>query len=144
MIRAVDTNVLVYAHREETPQHPVARSVLIGLAGGGEPWALPWPCVYEFLRVVTHPRVVHPVSPVAVAWRFIRALLGSPSVLVLAPSERHQAVLESVLAESGVQGNLVHDANIVALCLEHGVGELVTHDRDFTRFAGLNVRNPFS
>lgn len=142
-MRGVDTNILVYADREETPDHQAAKELLRGLAIGSEPWALPWPCIYEFLRVVTHPRVFHPPTPIDEAWEAVELLLDSPSVLVLSEGERHRRILGDLLRAAPVTGNLVHDAHIAALLLEHGVNEILTADEDFRRFPGLKVTNPF-
>lgn len=143
-MRAVDTNVLVLAHHEQAPEHETARDLLTVLAEGDFPWAIPWPCVYEFLRVVTHPRVFHPPLDVDRALRSIGRVLESPTVLLLSESPRHAEVMERVVSEGRASGNLVHDAHIAALCVEHGVRELLTGDRDFTRFEGFTVTNPFS
>lgn len=142
-MRAVDTNILVYARRQEPTEHEVARRLLAELCTGAEPWGLPWPCVYEFLRVVTHPRVFHPPTPVGAAWQGMMLLLNSPSVVVLSETGRHRAILSELLEASPVTGNLLHDAHIAALLLEHGVEELLTADEDFRRFPKLKVTNPF-
>lgn len=143
-MRAVDTNVLVHAEIVSSPEHERARAVLTELAQGSAPWALPWPCVYELLRVLTHPRIFHPPMPMAAALADVEALLGSPALILLSETPRHAEVMRSLIAASGVSGNLIHDAHIAALCIEHGVSEIVTGDRDFLRFAGLRVINPFS
>ena len=140
---AVDTNVLVYAEITSSPHHETARAVLRALAEGRAPWAIPWPCVYEFLRVVTHPRVYHPPVPAARALADLQAILSSPSLVLLSETSRHADMCLTVVHASGASGNLMHDAHIAALCLEHGVSELVTGDRDFGRFSGLTVVNPF-
>lgn len=142
-MKALDTNVLVYAEITTSRHHARAREVLTECAGGAEAWAIPWPCVYEFLRVVTHPRVFHPPVPTDLALEDLGAVLKSPSLLLLSETPRHAEVMEQVVREAGVAGNLLHDAHIAALCLEHGVTELVTGDRDFRRFDGLTVRDPF-
>lgn len=143
-MRAVDTNVLVAAHVETVPEHETAHDLLILLAQDDLPWAIPWPCVYEFLRVTTHPRIFHPPLPIDHALRSIRALLESPTLLLLSETPRHAEVMERVVAGARATGNLVHDAHIAALCLEHGVREILTGDRDFARFEGLSLTNPFS
>jgi toxin-antitoxin system PIN domain toxin len=117
--------------------------LLTACAEGAAPWALPWPCVYEFLRVVTHPRVFHPPVPADRAVRDVRAILASPSLVLLSETDRHIEVAAQMLEQSGASGNLIHDAHIAALCIEHGVSELLTADRDFSRFPALTVRNPF-
>ncbi len=142
-MRAVDTNVLVHA-QVESPHTRRAREVLSSLAEGRTPWALPWPCAYEFLRVVTHPRVFQPPMPLDIALRALRAVLDSPSLVLLSENERHATVMADVLQAGRATGNLVHDGHIVALCLEHGVTEILTGDRDFTRFPGLTVTDPFA
>jgi hypothetical protein len=142
-VKAVDTNVLVYAEITSSPHHRTASAVLRSLADGRAPWAIPWPCLYEFLRVVTHPRVYHPPVPAARALEDLRAILSSPSLVLLSETSRHADMCVAVVQASGVSGNLMHPAHIAALCLEHGVSELMTGDRDFGRFAGLKVVNPF-
>jgi toxin-antitoxin system PIN domain toxin len=142
-MRALDTNILVYAHRQEPPEHAVAQKVLAELATGAQPWVLPWPCIYEFLRVVTHPRVFHPPTPGQDAWGAIDLLLDSPSVVAISEGERHRAILTDLLQDSTVTGNLLHDAHIAALLIEHGVEEILTADEDFRRFPKLKVTNPF-
>ena len=143
-MRAVDTNVLIYAEICSSPHHEVARRVLSELAEGVLPWAIPWPCVYEFLRVATHPRVYHPPAPVSVALRDLRRVLDSPTLVLLQETANHFDIMASVIEEAGVTGNLIHDAHIAALCLEHGITEFISGDRDFARFPSLNVRNPFA
>ena len=143
-MRAVDTNVLVFAEIETSDHHRRAIEVLSELAEGSVPWAIPWPCIYEFLRVVTHSRIYHPPVPMKHAMVDLRRILGSPSLLLLAETERHTEILMRVLEASGTTGNLIHDAHIAALCLENGVAELVTGDRDFLRFPDLRVINPFA
>jgi predicted nucleic acid-binding protein len=88
--------------------------------------------------------VYHPPVPAAVARADIGAILASPSLLLLSETDRHTEVLEAILSESEVTGNLVHDAHIVALCREHGVSEILTADGDFRRFPGIKVTNPFA
>ncbi len=140
---AIDTNVLVYAEITTSRHHSTARQLLTRLAEGEIAWSIPWPCVYEFLRVVTHPRVFHPPVEPAVALQDILNILASPSLVLLSETSRHAAILFQVMQESGVAGNLIHDAHIVALCLEHGVHELITGDRDFSRFPSMHFTNPF-
>jgi toxin-antitoxin system PIN domain toxin len=142
-LRAIDTNILIYAEVGSSQHHRQARQLLGELAEGNSPWAIPWPCIYEFLRVVTHPRVYHPPVPMEIALQDIGSVLASPSLVLLCETPRHYAVLEQVIQQSGASGNLVHDAHIVALCLEHGVSELLTGDRDFARFPNLPFSDPF-
>lgn len=141
---AVDTNVLVYARRKETPHHARARKLLHTLAEGDRPWALPWPCIYEYLRVVTHPRVFDPPTAMEDALEDLESLLASPSLTLLGEGPSHRASMRQALLSSRAAGNLVHDAHIAALLLENGVREFWTEDRDFSRFPGLKVVHPFS
>lgn len=143
-MQAVDTNVLVYAEIASSRYHREARGILERLAQGAAPWAIAWPCIYEFLRVVTHPRVYHPPVPLGVALADLRAITASPSLVLLSETSRHTVLMEDILKASGATGNLIHDAHITALCVEHGVSELITGDRDFARFQGLRILNPFA
>ena len=139
---ALDTNVLVAARREELAHHAQARRLLARLASGEEPWALPWPCVYEFLRLVTHRRVFRPPTPLARAVEDVVRLLAAPSLVMLGEGTAHAAHLERQVLAGEAAGNLALDAHIAALCVEHGVTELWTLDRDFARFPGLKIANP--
>lgn len=139
---AVDTNILVYAHREDAPFHGAAFRRIAALAEGRAPWAIPWPCLHEFLAVVTHPRIYAPPTPLARALDQVEAWLESPSLLLLAEAAEHWPTLRGLLVGGRVAGGQVHDARIAALCREHGIGELWSADRDFNRFAGLAVTNP--
>jgi len=141
-VQAIDTNVLVYSEIVSSTHHRAARQLLTQLAEGPIPWAIPWPCVYEFLRVVTHPRVFSPPVPLALALDDLGQIFMSPTLVLLSETARHPEVMKSVVSESGVTGNLLHDAHIATLCIEHGVSELLTGDRDFSRFP-LRVANPF-
>jgi toxin-antitoxin system PIN domain toxin len=142
-VKALDTNVLVHAHRTEMTHHHQAAALVRALATGEEPWSLPWPCVYEFLRVVTHPRVFDPPTPISTALRNVATLLASPSVVMLGEGPRHGDWLRKVLDGSRICGNLVFDAHVAALLREHGVDEIVTSDADFLRFKGLRVTDPY-
>lgn len=137
---AVDTNILVYAHREEMAQHAPAHVALTSLAEGEERWGIPVFVVTEFLRVVTHPRIFSPPSSMATAHGVLNALLDSPSAHLLLPGERYRALLAAAIDEGGATGNLVLDASIVAVCREHGVSTILTNDLDFRRFPSIEVQ----
>lgn len=136
---AVDTNILVYADREESGLHASALKAVRRLAEGNEAWAIPVFCVGEFLRVVSHDRLFDPPTPIMEAVDSMHSLLASPSSRLLAPGDRYLRLLQSLIAESQVQGNLVYDAQIAAVCLEHGATVLLTEDRDFARFRSLKA-----
>ena len=137
---AVDTNILVYAHRADSPWHEAAFSSLRDLAE--DAWSIPWPCVHEFLSIVTHPRIFSPPTPLPEALEAARVWLTAPTVELLAEQSGYWDVLHELLQSSRVIGPRVHDARIAALCLFHGVDEVWTADRDFSRFGGLKLRNP--
>ena len=139
---AVDTNILVYAHREDSPFHSAASERMTKLAEGSATWAIPWPCLHEFLAIVTHPRIYSPASPLARALDQVDAWIESPTLVLLAEVAEHWPTLRALLAAGRTVGPRVHDARIVALCRQHGVRELWSADRDFNRFAGLSVVNP--
>ncbi|GGS88824.1 hypothetical protein GCM10010156_54080 [Planobispora rosea] len=139
---AVDTNLMVYAHRRDSEFHGRAASALKSLAEGRAAWAIPWPCVDEFFSIVTHPRVYAPPTTTAEAVRQIEAWLGSPSLVMIGEADGYWQILRKALEEGKVMGPMVHDARIAALCVAHGVRELWTMDRDFSRFPGLATRNP--
>jgi toxin-antitoxin system PIN domain toxin len=141
---ALDTNILVYAHRREAPHHRAALKLVTDLAEGDEPWALPWPCVYEYLRVITHPRVFDPPTDLAAALDALESLLDSPSLVLLGEGPVHFTHMARAIESGSAVGNLVHDGHIAALAVEHGVTELWTTDKDLSRFAELQTRNPFS
>jgi uncharacterized protein len=139
---AVDTNILVYAHREDAPWHAAALEAITGLAEGRSPWAIPWPCLHEFLAIVTHPRIYRPPTPLAIALDQIDAWIESPSLVRLGETDSYWPHARECLSSAQVAGAQVQDARVAALCIAHGVRELWTHDRDFGRFPALAVRNP--
>jgi len=139
---ALDTNLLVYAHRRDSEWHAPAAQLVRQLAEGRAGWAIPWPCIHEFLAVVTHPRIYTPASPMRAALEQVRAWLASPSLVLIGEARDHLTHLEKVLISGKVVGPRVHDARIAALCAEHGVDEIWTADRDFGRFGSLRARNP--
>jgi len=139
---ALDTNVLAYAHRRDSDWHEQAKRTVRTLAEGRAGWAIPWPCLHEFLAIVTHPRIYDPPTSVDRAARQIDAWLESPTLVLLSESAGYWPELRRLLRASRVAGAQVHDARVAALCLAHGVRELWTADRDFGRFPSLSTRNP--
>lgn len=141
---AVDTNVLVHAHRRDSDLHARAEPSVRALAEGTPSWAIPWPCVHEFLAIVTHPKIFDPPSSTGAALDQVDAWLESPTVVLLTEGDDHWGRLRSLVEAGRVSGPRVHDARIAALCTAHGVTELWTVDRDFSRFPSLQVRNPLT
>jgi toxin-antitoxin system PIN domain toxin len=139
---AVDTNILVYAHRKDQPFHERAAQRVAELAQGRSTWAIPWPCLHEFLAVVTNLRVYKPPTPMAAALDQVEAWRESPSLVMLAESEQHWSDLRVLLIAGQATGARVHDARVAAICLQHGVHELWSADRDFGRFPSVRVINP--
>lgn len=140
----VDTNVLVHAHRSDSEWHARARGCVRNLAEGTAAWAIPWPCLHEFLAIVTHPRVFRPPSPLEAAVDQVDAWCESPSLVLLGEAETHWHELRELLIAGRIAGPMVHDARVAAICLAHGVRELWTVDRDFGRFPSLATRNPLA
>ncbi|MCL2716187.1 MAG: PIN domain-containing protein [Alphaproteobacteria bacterium] len=139
---ALDTNLLVYAHRAENPFHAAAATLVAGLAEGRGLWAIPWPCLYEFYNIVTHPRIHDVPTPVNVALNQIDIWLEAPAVHLLSEEQTQWARLRELIVRARLQGPMIHEARIAALCLSHGVRELWSVDRDFSRFPALRTRNP--
>jgi toxin-antitoxin system PIN domain toxin len=139
---ALDTNLLVYAHRSDNEFHEEAAALLTQLATGSQRWGVPWPCVHEFIAVVTHPRIYKTPSSLAIAFDAIRALQGCPTQEFLSEGDGYLEQLAAVATPARVQGGAIHDARIAAICRYHGVRELWSADRDFSRFGQLKVRNP--
>ena len=136
---AVDSNVLVFAHRSDSPWHEAAASALARLSGGR--WGIPWPCIHEFLAIATHPRVFDPPTPLDDAIAAVESWRAT-SVALLGETDEHWQHLAGLARAGKVAGPLVHDARVAAICLQHAVEELWTADRDFSRFPALRVRNP--
>jgi len=136
---AVDTNIIVYAHREEMPQHRDALSRITHLAEGDAPWGIPVFCIGEFVRVVTHPRLFDPPYTDNEACDALDRILQSPSLRVLYPGPGYISLFQDAVRDANAVGNLVFDAQIVAVCRESGVSSLITEDRDFRRFPGFKT-----
>lgn len=139
----VDTNILVYAANENSPFQKACGERIAEWQGQDSVWYLTWGIVYEFLRVTTHPRVFRRPLSAGQAWAFIEALLASPSLGFLVPTERHRTVLSQVLAQAPlISGNLLHDAHTAVLMREHGILRIYTRDMDFHRFPFLQPVDP--
>lgn len=141
---ALDTNVLVYAHRREAQEHARAFELVRSYAEGSEYWAIPWPCVYEFFSVVTNPRIWNrSATPPEAAWRQLEAWLDAPGLRLLAETGGFREVLADFACRARVRGPVIHDARVAALCVVHGVEALFTRDRDFALFPELVRSDPF-
>ena len=139
---AVDTNVLVYAHRADMPQHAEAFRRLSELMTGGGTWAIPWPCVHEFYNVVTNPRRFRTPTPIPDALEQVRRWRSHPEIRLISEADDHFDRLVGLVRAGQVVGPKVHDARIAAICLSRGVTELWSTDRDFSLFPQLKCVNP--
>lgn len=139
---AVDTNLLIYAHREDSDFHEQAHAAIKELAESGERWAIPWPCLHEFLAITTHPRIYSPPTPLQLALDAMDVWLASPTCEVVGEGPGYFDQLKTLLTKGKIAGPQVHDARIAALCIHHGVRAFWTADRDFSRFAELRTHNP--
>ncbi len=106
------------------------------------PWFIPWPCIHEFIAIVTHPRIYRPPSSLTQAFAQIEAWVSSPSITLGSEGRGYLAQLNRISESARVAGPMIHDAHIAALCIEHDVDELWSADRDLSRFGDLRVRNP--
>jgi len=139
---AVDTNILVYAHRKDSPWNKAAGRCIRELAEGRATWAIPWPCLHEFLAIVTHARIYDPPSTMDQAVDQVDAWLESPTLELLGEAEDHWQVLSAQLRSARISGPMVHDARVAAQCVTSGVRTFLSADRDFGRFPELKVQNP--
>lgn len=139
---AVDTNILVYAHRSDSVFYEGAETCLRSLSEGVESWAIPWPCIHEFFAIVTHPRIYSPPSTLEEATAQIGAWMESPSLVLLGESDKHWETLSEFIQSGKVVGPMVHDARVAAICFDHGIKQLYSADRDFNRFPRIKMTNP--
>jgi len=139
---AVDSNILVHAHWFDSPWHAQASECIASLAESRAPWFIPWPCIHEFLAVVTHHRVFNPPSSMDKALAQVELWLESPSLTLRSESDHHLETLRRLLQAGKITGPATHDARVAAICIDHGVRELWSADRDFSRFKDLRVVNP--
>ena len=139
---AVDTNLLVYAHRRDSKWHLPAFEQVRYLAEGRARWAIAWPCVHEFIAVATNRKAYLPPSTLEEALGQVEVWLSSPHLQLLAEHNGYWRELKALALSGRISGGQIHDARIAAICLQHGVSELWTADRDFSRFPALKTRNP--
>lgn len=141
---AIDTNILVYSHRADGEFHDAAATAVRGIAEGSDVWAIPWPCLHEFFSVVTNPRIFREPTPLEKAIAQIEVWKESPALRFIGESAAYWGCLSEILSIGRIVGPKVHDARIAAICVSHGVRELWSADRDFSRMSGLRVRNPLT
>jgi toxin-antitoxin system PIN domain toxin len=139
----IDANILIYAHVSSFAQHNLARDWLDQQLNASARVGLPWTSLLAFLRLVTNPRVFEQPEAIRDAWEQVHTWLTSETVWIPQPTERHADILGEFLALSGVHGNLVPDAHLAALAVEHGL-TLCSTDGDFARFQGLRWLNPIA
>lgn len=139
---AVDTNILVYAHRREMSFHEPAFECLRKLAEGAQPWGIPVSCLHEFLAIVTNPKIFAPASRYEQALAQVDAWLESPHANVLHSGAQHWHILSALARKAKLQAGQFHDGRIAAICIENGVSVLWSADRDFGRFKTLKATNP--
>jgi toxin-antitoxin system PIN domain toxin len=140
-MRLIDANVLVYAHREDAPGHKDYLHWLQGVLSSDEAYGMSDLALSGFLRVVTHPRVFSPLSPLEAALEFAEQVRGQPNCVPITPGPRHWDVFTRLCRSAGAKGDLVPDAYLAALAIESG-SEWITTDRDYSRFPGLSWRHP--
>ena len=134
----LDANVLLYAVNEDALQHERARDWLRKALAEREPIGFAWPVMLAFLRIATHPAITDAPIDTETAANMLERWLSSPTCVVVEPTSRHLALLRGLLAVAGTGGNLVNDAHLAALALEHDA-TVISFDRDFERFAGSPV-----
>ena len=139
---AIDTNILVAAHRGDASRHGEALGAVNRLVTSKRPWGLPVFCVGEFIRVVTHQRVWPTPTPTERAIEALRRLMDVPTCRLLAPGTGYFELLSESLLQGDARGNIVFDAQIVAVCLDQGASKILSLDRDFDRFRGIERIDP--
>ena len=136
-----DVNVLIYAYRKDSPRHTECREWLENLLESGQTFGLSDLVLSGFLRIVTHPRIFNPPTPLLEAWKFVDALRQEPQCLSVTPGHRHWEIFREISLAEGAKGNMVSDAFHAALAIEHGA-EWITTDHDYARFPKLKWRDP--
>ena len=141
-MKAIDTNILVYAHRADNPWHEKGRAFVESALSGDERYGIPYHCLIEFFGVITNTRIFKIPTQPDMALKQCANLVAAPAVSILTESGDSFEILAPLLAKSRVSGSAVHDARIAAVCLENGVKLIYTMDRDFSRFGKLKAENP--
>ena len=139
----IDANLLIYAHVKNLPQHVAAKDWLDKCLNASAPVGLPWPSLLGFLRIVTNPRIFERPESIKDAWKQVKEWLECLSAWIPRPAERHVEILEGLIVDLNITANLVPDAHLAALAIEHGL-ILCSADGDFGRFPDLKWQNPIS
>ena len=139
---AIDTNILVYAHRKDSTFHPSAFKKIKEIAESGLDWAIPWPCLHEFFAIATHPKIYTPPSTNEQALRQIELWMDSPTLHLIGEGAHYWPKIRSIASQNKVKGPMIHDARVAAICMESGVTLLLTADRDFSSISGIKIQNP--
>ena len=139
----LDVNVLLYAHRQESPDHDPYRNWLEDVINGSQAYGMADLVLSSFLRIVTHRRIFDPPSPLQSALTFVDQVRDRPNRVSVSPGARHWEIFTRLCAAVQCKGNMVQDAYLAALAIESG-SEWITTDRDFSRFPGLRWRHPLS
>lgn len=137
-----DVNVLIYAHREEAADHARFRAWIEKVIAGPEAFGVADLVLSGFVRVVTHPRIFHPPTPLQRALEFCNFLRDQPNAVMIVPGERHWEIFTDLCSHARAGGDLIADAYLAALAIESGC-EWITMDRDYSHFPGLRWRHPF-
>lgn len=140
---AVGSNLRIYAHKEGSPFHTAAAELVRSLRYQRAASAIPWPCIHEFIGIVTHPGIYKPASTLSEASGFLDSVFASPQLQLLSESSGYFDRLREIATAARLKGPRIHDARIAALCLHHGVRELWSADPDFSAFSQLTVRSPW-
>jgi toxin-antitoxin system PIN domain toxin len=141
---AIDTNILVHAHRFDSKFNEIAYERVTALANGMQPWGIPVACLSEFLCIVTNPKIYKPCSTFEEALNQVDIWLSSPSAHILHSGSQHWRILSELTRTAKLQGGQFHDARVAAICIESGVSTLWSADRDFTKFKSLKTFNPLT
>jgi len=139
----LDANILLYAVDEESPFHDVARGWLESALNGPRRVGVPWVTVTAFLRIATNPRALRAPLTASEAWEIVDAWLDAPAVWAPAPGRGHREILGRLVRDLDLRANLIPDAVLAALCIEHGL-EMISADSDFARFTEIAWRNPLT
>lgn len=142
-MQLLDVNVLVYAHREDAPDHPAYRAWLEDLVNGDAAFGISDVALTRFVRVVTHPRIFSPPTEIERAIHAASSIREQPNCVTVDPGPRHWRIFSDLCVDAGVKGSLVTDAFFAALAIESG-SEWITTDRDYARFEGLRWRHPLA